>query len=207
MYIYVSMDLTGTDADFPRACALINRINSANEDRLAIAPILLFREAMFKMGKLRTASIGYSIKLMEMCDEVWVYDDPAVCLNCQNDVTFAHGMGKPVVEMYKKNYLEDMQLGEVMAHYQQCLGGFPPRMAVNDIAFYLKKGISSDVIKNAIDVGVRGNKPWGYINAILSRYLKEGIFTMDKLQELNNAKKGGTKGGGIKPTQKYDNVL
>lgn len=207
MNIYVSMDITGTNADFPRAAAIAKRVNSAEDDRLAIVPFLLFREVLFKSGKLRAASVSFCIKMMEKCDEVWVFDDPKTCLTCENDITFAHGMGKPVVEMFKKNFLEDIAMAEIMTHYQECLGGFPPRMSFEEIGFYLDKGIEADVIKEAISIGVRNQKPWGYINGILKRLLAEGIFTIDAWKEANRKRKGGASYGCNEPNKKYDNIL
>lgn len=191
--IYCSFNITGTDADLRRAEAIRNQL--VLEKRAAVVPFLLFREQMILNGRVHDEIISFLPRLMEECDEVRLYDSPETSVTCARDREFALRTGKPVVEVNANKTLHEKELSEILQYYAVRLGGFPTRGCFDDIAEYLNRGMASEIIRKAIDIGIdKANGRWSYINGILKNLLVEGIFTEEQLKNRNKNKQGTDSG-------------
>lgn len=174
--IYISLDVTGTESDLVRAEGIRQAV--LREGHLPIIPLLMFKEVLGVAGDAHGGAVEFCAELIKSCDELRIYDSPQKSVVCNRDNEFALNLGIPVVDMCtRQGYSTD--LAEIMQHYQHRIGGFPVRQSVYDIEEYLKAGFSPEVIKYAIDIGVRGGKPWVYINAIVQNLRQKGLFTME----------------------------
>ncbi len=184
--IYVSMNLTGTEVDIPRAEALRRQI--LNENKVPFIPVLLFREVSVIPSPFRDEVIQAQVHIMEICDEVWIYDDPKASIACSRDKQLALAMGIPIILKYQDSRTADKTFGEILQYYQLQLGSFPAMKCIEDIRFYLNKGLSAQVIKESIKIGIERQKPWVYIEAILKNCLHRGIFTAEDMEKSKKTK-------------------
>ena len=180
---YCSLNVTGTDVDIPRAESI--RESLLKDGRLPIIPLLLFGSTFATVGEAHDAAVQYSIELMQTADEVFIYDNPKTSIVCMRDRGLALGIDKTVVDVFERSSgTNDKVLGDILQYYSQKIGNFPPRICIEDISEYLTKGVSADVIIEAIKIGARDNKPWNYINGILKNWVRQKIFTKEQLNNL-----------------------
>ena len=62
---------------------------------------------------------------------------------------------------------------------------------------------SDEMIKEAVNLSTGKNNPFAYVNAILSDWKNEGIFSPDKIPEQKGAQKGNTAKNGAFKSQSY----
>lgn len=77
-----------------------------------------------------------------------------------------------------------MTKAELFANLQQCLGRMVTPFEIEDINKWIDDGLSPEVINEALKEAVLENKiNFKYINTILRRYIKNGINTIEKVEE------------------------
>lgn len=90
-------------------------------------------------------------------------------------------------------------LSSVLSHYQDCITPTPPS-SVSQLLIAYTDELGPDVVNHAIDEAVNQRKlTWGYIQAILQRYSREGLDTLAKVEADERAKsqrKSGKQVGG-----------
>lgn len=90
-------------------------------------------------------------------------------------------------------------LSAVLSHYQDCITPTPPS-TVSQLLIAYTDELGPDVVNHAIDEAVNQRKlTWGYIQAILQRYSREGLNTLAKVEADERAKsqrKSGKQVGG-----------
>ena len=90
-------------------------------------------------------------------------------------------------------------LGAVLSHYQDCITPTPPSTVAQLLIAHTDE-LGPDVVIHAIDEAVNQRKlTWGYIQAILQRYSREGLDTLAKVEADERAKsqrKSGKQVGG-----------
>lgn len=90
-------------------------------------------------------------------------------------------------------------LSSVLSHYQDCITPTPPSTVAQLLIAYTDE-LGPDVVNHAIDEAVNQRKlTWGYIQAILQRYSREGLDTLAKVEADERAKsqrKSGKQVGG-----------
>lgn len=79
-------------------------------------------------------------------------------------------------------------LSAVLSHYQDCITPTPPS-TVSQLLIAYTDELGADVVIHAIDEAVNQRKlTWGYIQAILQRYSREGLNTLAKVEADELAK-------------------
>ena len=77
-----------------------------------------------------------------------------------------------------------MTKAELFDNLQQCLGRMVTPFEIEDINKWIDDGLSPEVINEALKEAVLENKiNFKYINTILRRYIKNGINTIEKVEE------------------------
>lgn len=116
-------------------------------------------------------------ELIKHCDEVWVFGNGAETL-----IADAVAIGKPV------KYIEDTftiktcseSLSVIMRTYQDKTGQPVNRAIMDNVLFYLNKGLSDRLIVEAISKGALTTSNWKYIEGILRNCLRRGITTAEE---------------------------
>ena len=187
--VYCSIGINGTPEDLSRAEAIRLKVSDGNN--LPVIPFLMFREAIATYGEKHDKAAELSVQLLNNCDEVWLFDKPEASVTVARDFELALKCGIPTVDMSRRLNDTD-ELGEILQFYQQKEGRFVPRVCFDEIAYYLKEGFDKELIKAAIEKGVRNNKNWSYINGILRNLMRDGIFTKAQLESRKGAKRNGS---------------
>lgn len=93
----------------------------------------------------------------------------------------------------------EVVLSAVLSHYQDCITPTPPSTVAQLLIAHTDE-LGPDVVIHAIDEAVNQRKlTWGYIQAILQRYSREGLDTLAKVEADERAKsqrKSGKQVGG-----------
>lgn len=109
------------------------------------------------------------------------------------------GKGKGKEEAAYAANAREAALGAVLSHYQDCITPTPPS-TVSQLLIAYTDELGPDVVIHAIDEAVNQRKlTWGYIQAILQRYSREGLDTLAKVEADERAKsqrKSGKQVGG-----------
>ncbi len=107
-----------------------------------------------------------------------------------------------VVENEIENEFEDIDktpFGKVMSYYMDKLNPMPSEMTITALRDYTN-ALGCDVVIHAMQIAIDERKTaWSYINAILRRYQKDGLNTMDAVlrneQRHRDGKKTENSGG------------
>lgn len=95
-------------------------------------------------------------------------------------------------------------LSAVLSHYQDCITPTPPS-TVSQLLIAYTDELGPDVVNHAIDEAVNQRKlTWGYIQAILQRYSREGLNTLAKVEADEVERRERKDAGESKPAQKRD---
>ena len=95
-------------------------------------------------------------------------------------------------------------LSAVLSHYQDCITPTPPS-SVSQLLIAYTDDLGPDVVIHAIDEAVNQRKlTWGYIQAILQRYSREGLDTLAKVEADEAERRKRTDAGESKPAAKRD---
>ncbi len=70
------------------------------------------------------------------------------------------------------------------------MGRILTRSVIDDITYYIDRGISSDLIIKAIDITIDKRADWRYTRAILRRCLEEKVYTVRDFEFKTLFKKG-----------------
>ncbi len=65
-----------------------------------------------------------------------------------------------------------------------------------------ESNIADDIIKYAASISASAEKPWAYMNTVLTTWAKNGVKTRDEAERFNNTKSSGDKAN-TKPEKKY----
>ena len=89
-------------------------------------------------------------------------------------------------------------LGEVMSYFLDRINATPPTTVIAELAAYTE-ALSAQVVLHALEIAV-GEKiySWSYIKAILQRYQREGLTSLEEVQfseQRRAAAKSGKSGG------------
>ena len=77
-----------------------------------------------------------------------------------------------------------MTKAELFDNLQQCRGRMVTPFEIEDINKWIDDGLSPEVVNEALKEAVLENKiNFKYINTILRRYIKNGIDTLEKIEE------------------------
>ena len=77
-------------------------------------------------------------------------------------------------------------VSQVMTRYMDCIDSTPPS-AVAELLIAYTEELSADVVLHAIDIASGEGKRWSYIQAILKRYVKSKLDTLDKVKADEDA--------------------
>lgn len=116
-------------------------------------------------------------KLISLCDEVWVFGNAPESL-----IADAVAVGKPV------NYVNDVfnrrnsseTLSVILREYEAKTGKCANRAIMENILFYLNKGLSDKLIIEAIKKTALKSAGGNYLEGILRNCLSRGIITSEE---------------------------
>lgn len=69
-------------------------------------------------------------------------------------------------------------IGEVARAYEEIMGRTLSRFVIDDIGYYIDRGVEPELIIKAIDITAGKGADWRYTKAILQRCVDEGIYTV-----------------------------
>lgn len=90
----------------------------------------------------------------------------------------------------------EAELGRVLSRYMDCIDPTPPS-TVSQLLIGYTDTLSADVVLHAIDIAdAEAKRSWNYIQAILQRYARSRLDTMDKVtaDEAAHAQRRGRRG-------------
>ena len=95
----------------------------------------------------------------------------------------------------------------VARNYESMTGRMLSRTVLDDIGFYIDKGIEPELMIKAIDVTLCKGADWRYTRAILQRCFEEEVFTVRAWDFQVLYKKGIAEAKKNSPTIIYDDTL
>lgn len=107
-------------------------------------------------------------------------------------------------EQEKEANAREAVLSAVLSHYQDCITPTPPS-TVSQLLIAYTDELGPDVVIHAIDEAVNQRKlTWGYIQAILQRYSREGLNTLAKVEADETERRNRKDAGTDKPAKRRD---
>lgn len=120
--------------------------------------------------------------------------NPEIEIESENEIEVVND-----ADELKLTVTREAALSAVLSHYQDCITPTPPSTVAQLLIAYTDE-LGPDVVNHAIDEAVNQRKlTWGYIQAILQRYSREGLDTLAKVEADERAKsqrKSGKQVGG-----------
>ena len=114
------------------------------------------------------------------------------------------GEGKGKGEAASAANAREAVLSAVLSHYQDCITPTPPS-SVSQLLIAYADELGPDVVIHAIDEAVNQRKlTWGYIQAILQRYSREGLNTLAKVEADEVERRKRKDAGTDKPAKRRD---
>lgn len=130
-------------------------------------------------------------QLLKRCDRVWVFgkqgsESPGM----KGEIVEANAIGIPVE--YKELPMDpdkrSLMIANCARHYQEAYGGIGSSVMYG-IPCYIDEGLSDKLICHAIDEAANRGAQWKYACAILERYKREGITTVEEARSRGKAAK------------------
>lgn len=111
------------------------------------------------------------------------------------------------IEPDREGVEENNDLGDVMSFYMDKINPTPSSQIVEDLKTYTET-MDSDVVIHAMQIALDERKyAWSYINAILRRYLQEGLWTMNAVMQQEQEHSAKKRRGGEKKQTFLDMYL
>ena len=124
--------------------------------------------------------------------------------NSENEIEYENEDVSNTDELNITTTAREAALGAVLSHYQDCITPTPPSTVAQLLIAYTDE-LGADVVIHAIDEAVNQRKlTWGYIQAILQRYSREGLNTLAKVEADEAERRKRTDAGTNKPAHKRD---
>ena len=189
--IYVCSPYGGQDANYEAAKVYGRYVLSCGFVPV-IPHTMLHGVADDKNPEHRAAALQLGKKLLNSCDEVWVFGDYKTASDgMHGEILFAGNIGKPV-----KYISPGAVLGtdERAAAIRRCITEYEKRYLTisrftsDGMLKYIDAGIEADLIIEAVDKAYRKNAGWRYAEAVLNSCRAKGIRTLAEFREANRVK-------------------
>lgn len=134
-----------------------------------------------RISEQRTSGLELGKRLMTLCDAVWVFGEQTTP-GMQGEINEAVKLGKPV------EYIKLMPQGDGQAEaislclkeYSKYFTGWITSVITEDIAHFIRCGITDKLIIHCMGIAARSQKPWIYCKRILERCQAEKIYTLEE---------------------------
>ncbi len=185
-YIYVCSPYGGVDTNYEAAKAYGKYV--LREGGIPVIPhTMLHGIADDKNPEHRAAALMLGKKLLNECDEVWVFGDYETASDgMHGEIIFAGNIGKPV------RYISPgavMSTDERTTNIKKCIFEYEKRyltigrFTADEMIKYIDCGIEADLIIEAVDKAYRKGAQWKYAATILNACRTKGITTLEHYRE------------------------
>lgn len=189
--IYICSPYGGKDTNYEAAKAYGRYVLS--QGCMPVIPhTMLHGIADDKNPEHRTIALKLGKRLLDCCDEVWVFGEYETASDgMHGEIVFAGEIGKPV-----KYITPGAALGtdERSMAIRQCVLEYEKRYLTisrfvsEDMITFIDSGIKADLIIEAVDKAYRKSAGWRYAAAILQSCRAKGIRTLDEFRAANGKK-------------------
>lgn len=186
-YIYVCSPYGGQEENYKRA--LVYGKFVVGTGNIPIIPHTMLHGVLDdKITAEREKGLAVGLKLLMDCDELWVFGG-VVTAGMKNEIAVAEKHGIEVV--HQSSVISPNELSADVAiiyGYYEKMYGRCNRAMVDDAFYFLKEGLSCDLILWSIEEAVRREKPWVYAKAILERSKAQNITTRAQAEQAKTVK-------------------
>lgn len=186
-YIYVCSPYGGEEENYKRA--LVYGRFVVGTGNIPIIPHTMLHGVLDdKITAEREKGLAAGLKLLMDCDELWVFGG-VITAGMQNEISVAESHGIAVVHQSSAISPDELSADVAIIYsYYEKMFCRCNRALVDDAFYFLKQGISCDLILWSIDEAVRREKPWIYSKAILERCLAQKITTREQAEQAKAGK-------------------
>ncbi len=138
----------------------------------------------------RIQALELGKKLMTLCDEVWVFGGK-VSPGMEGEITEAARLGKTIkyVKCLPTASVREEAITLCLTEYNKYFNGLITPVISEDIAVFIKQGVSDKLITHCMGIAARRQRPWIYCKRILERCVCERIYTLEEFEAGKAAKK------------------
>lgn len=190
--IYVCSPYGGMNENYEAAKAFGRYV--LNQGFIPVIPhTMLHGVADDKNPEHRRAALGIGKKLLDLCNEVWVFGErDSATEGMEGEIIFAGNIGKPVKYISPSVVMNN---DERTTAIRKCIFEYEKRylsigrITSDQIVEFIDSGLSSELITEAIDKAYRKGAAWRYAQVILTACRRKGIKTLEAYRDSLNKKK------------------
>ena len=186
-YIYVCSPYGGEEENYKRA--LVYGKFVVGTGNIPIIPHTMLHGVLDdKITAEREKGLAVGLKLLMDCDELWVFGG-VITAGMKNEIAVAESKGIEVI--HQSSAISPNELSADVAiiySYYEKMYNRCNRAMVDDAFYFLREGLSCDLILWSIEEAVRREKPWIYSKAILERCLAQNITTREQAEQAKAGK-------------------
>ncbi len=186
-YIYVCSPYGGEEENYKRA--LVYGKFVVGTGNIPIIPHTMLHGVLDdKITAEREKGLAAGLKLLMDCDELWVFGG-VVTAGMKNEISVAESKGIEVVHQSSVISPDELSADVAIIYsYYEKMYNRCNRAMVDDAFYFLKEGLSCDLILWTIEEAVRREKPWIYSKAILERCKAQNITTRAQAEQAKAGK-------------------
>ena len=176
-FIYVCSPYGGLEENYNRAREYGQAV--AKEGYIPIIPHVMWH-GIFNdnIKEQREAAINAGLTLLKNCDQLRVFGKD-ITPGMSEEINFARANGIPVVQG-KVVPVSDM--GGLYRFFESNMM-YLNRTVIDVLNDYVEQGLSCELIKEAIKITAKKNAGISYMEAILNRWVRDKIFTVETLKK------------------------
>lgn len=132
-----------------------------------------------KIPNDRKLSQALSKELIKICDEVWVFGNIG-----GSEVTAIGNSGIPIIYVQDSFTFNNSSetLSVIMREWESLTGCQCNGAIMENVLYYLNKGLSDKLIIEAIKKAAFNNAGWNYVEGILKNWLNSGVTTAEQIK-------------------------
>lgn len=176
-FIYVCSPYGGLEENSKRAHEYGQAV--AKEGYIPIIPHVMWH-GIFNdnIKEQRQAALKAGLALLKNCDQLRVFGKD-ITPGMAQEINFARANGIPVVQ---GSIVPTNDIGGLYRYFESNMM-YLNRTVIDVLNDYLEQGLSSELIKEAIKLTAKKNAGISYMEAILNRWVKDKIFTLETLRQ------------------------
>ena len=176
-FVYICSPYGGLEENYNRAKEYGQAV--AKEGYIPIVPHVMWH-GIFDDGKAeqRETAIKAGLNLLKYCDQLRVFGKDITPGMCE-EINFARANGIPIVQ---GNVTDTKDTGGLYRYFEANMM-YLNRTVIDVLNDYLEQGLTSELIKEAIKITAKKNAGINYMEAILNRWVREKIFTVEAFRK------------------------